>query len=128
MLTEWAAVAAVILRAWLGLALFDTARLIGFAGIRRRVQTCRVRSRRSSTPETIVWAVDEACVWYVKRAYCLQRSVVAVWLLRRHGFAATLVIGYRPVPFESHAWAELDGRIVNDRQRYRTYFHVLEQL
>jgi hypothetical protein len=128
MLTEWASVAALMLRAWLGLALFDAARLIGFAGIHRRVRACRVRSRRSSTPEAIVWAVDEACVWYVKRAYCLQRSVVAVWLLRRHGFAATLVIGYRPVPFESHAWAEIDGRIVNDRQQYRTYFHVLEQL
>ena len=128
MLTEWASVAVVMLRAWLGLALFDAARLIGFAGIHRRVQACRVARRRSSTPEAIVWAVDEACVWYVKRAYCLQRSAVAVWLLRRHGFAATLVIGYRPVPFESHAWAEIDGRIVNDRQQYRQYFHVLEQV
>ena len=118
----------LVVRAWIGLALFDVARLIGFVGIHRRVQSCRVKGRRWSTPAAIVWAVEEACVWYVKPAFCLQRSVVAVWLLRQHGFAATLVIGYRPVPFESHAWVELDGRIVNDRQQYRKYFHVIEQL
>jgi Transglutaminase-like superfamily len=119
---------ALVVRAWIGLALFDTARLIGFAGIHRGVQKCAVRRRVSSTPESIVWAVDEACVWYVKRAFCLQRSAVAAWLLRRHGFDASLVIGYRPVPFESHAWVEVDGRIVNDRPQYQSRFRVLERL
>jgi hypothetical protein len=118
----------LIARAWIGLALFDVARAIGFAETHRRVHACRVARRSSSTPDAIVWAVDEACVWYVKHAYCLQRSVVAVWLLRQHGFAATLVIGYRPLPFESHAWVEIDGRIVNDRPQYQKYFHVLERL
>jgi hypothetical protein len=116
------------MEAWLGLALFDAARLIGFAGIHRRIRACRVEPHVTSSPDAIVWAVDEACVWYVKRAYCLQRSAVAAWLLRRHGFDASLVIGYRPVPFESHAWVELQGRIVNDRPQYQTRFRVLERL
>ncbi len=91
--------------AWLGLLAFDLARAAGFACVHRWVKHRRTRTRRSSAPavDEIVWAVDEACVWYVKRAACLQRSVVATWLLRRHGWRAALVIGCRPLPFESHA-------------------------
>jgi hypothetical protein len=127
-LRDAARLAVLTAQAWLGLALFDAARLIGFAGIHRWVRTRRVAHGVSSSPDAIVWAVDEACVWYVKRAYCLQRSAVAAWLLRGHGFDATLVIGYRPVPFESHAWVELHGRIVNDRPQYQSHFRVLERL
>ncbi len=75
-----------------------------------------------------MWAVDEACVWYVKRVACLQRSVIATWLLRRYGMQAELVIGYRPLPFESHAWVEVDGQVVNDRPQYQKFFTVLDRL
>ena len=122
------ALATLTAHAWAGLALFDVARLMGFAGLHRRVRACRVAPTVSSSPDAIVWAVDEACLWYVKRAYCLQRSAVAAWMLRRHGFDACLVIGYRPVPFESHAWVEVQGRIVNDRPQYQRRFRVLERL
>jgi hypothetical protein len=121
--------ASLLAQAWLALAAFDVALLAGFARVHDRVRRCRVR-RRSGRPaiDDVVWAVDEACVWYVKRAACLQRSAVATWLLRRHGVAATLVIGYRPVPFESHAWVEVDGAIVNDRPQYQQVFSVLDRL
>jgi Transglutaminase-like superfamily len=123
------ALGALTIEAWAGLVFFDVSRLAGFAGIHRYIRRVR-HSDRSGTnsPESIVWAVDEACVWYFKRAVCLQRSFVATWMLRRHGFAASLVIGYRAVPFESHAWVEIDGRVVNDRPQYQKYFHVLERL
>ena len=120
--------AILVAQAWIGLALFDVARSIGFGEIHKRVRACRVSRREAADPESVVWAVDEACVWYVKRAFCLQRSAVTVWLLRRSGFDARLVIGFRAIPFESHAWVEIDGRVVNDRPQYRKYFHVLEQL
>jgi hypothetical protein len=123
------ALAALTIEAWAGLALFDASRLAGFAGIHRYIRRVRRRDRgRVASPQSLVWAVDEACVWYFKRTFCLQRSVVATWMLRRHGFAASLVIGYRAVPFESHAWVELDGLVVNDRPQYQKYFHVLERL
>jgi transglutaminase superfamily protein len=117
--------------AWLGLIAFDVARLAGFARVhdwvtRRRPSATRRRSR--ATVDDIVWAVDEACVWYVRRAACLQRSVVATWLLRHYGLEAALVIGCRPLPFESHAWVEVDGRIVNDRPQYQKFFTVLDRL
>lgn len=118
-------------RAWCCLAGFDLALLAGFAHAHERLRRCPIRGSRATngpTVEQIVWAVDEACVWYVKRAHCLQRSAVTTRLLRRHGLPAELVIGYRPTPFESHAWVEIDGRIVNDRQQYRKFFAVLERL
>jgi hypothetical protein len=117
-------------RAWLGLAAFDLALRAGFARAYERVRAVPVNRRRRDAclPEHIVWAVDEACVWYVKRAPCLQRSAVAACLLRRHGVRAELVIGYRALPFESHAWVEVDGRIVNDRPQYQKFFTVLERL
>src|SRR5437660_8652155 len=109
--------AALTGHAWLGLIAFDLVRIGGFARVHDSVRHVRPRRHDSSSPraDDIVWAVDEACVWYVRRVACLQRSVVATWLLRRHGLRAELVIACRPLPFESHAWVEVDGRVVNDR-------------
>lgn len=118
-------------QAWLGLAAFDAARLAGFARLHDWVRRYRVRPRRKGDgpdAEDVAWAVEEACVWYVKRAACLQRSIVVTWLLRRHGYPAKFVIGYRPIPFESHAWVELDDLVINDRQQYKKFFSVLECL
>src|SRR5262245_20111043 len=127
--------AGLIARAWIGLVAFDVALRLGFVRVHDRVRRCRVRPRDPTAPATsdaaiegIVWAVDEACVWYLKRAACLQRSVVTTSLLRRRGVPAHLVIGYRALPFESHAWVEVDDRVVNDRQQYRNLFLVLERL
>jgi hypothetical protein len=117
------------MRAWLDLAAFDLRLLTGFARVHDRVRECQLSVRRGDiTAAHIIWAVDEACVWYVKRAPCLQRSAVTACLLRRHGIAAQLVIGYRGLPFESHAWVEVDGRIVNDKPQYQKFFTVLERL
>jgi hypothetical protein len=117
-------------QAWLGLLAFDLALLAGFARVHKWLKRHRPRSRRAfgATADDVVWAVDEACVWYVKRVACLQRSVIATWLLRRYGMPAELVIGYRPLPFESHAWVEVDGQVVNDRPQYQKVFTVLDRL
>src|SRR5262245_32755997 len=64
-------------------------------------------------------AVLLATCFYWKPALCLQRSVCTVRLLRRHGIVARLVIGYRPSPFFSHAWVEVDGRVVYGSTAYQ---------
>ncbi len=109
---------------------YDALSAMGFAKAYQFVRRCK-RSRRSpaaDTTERVVWAVEEACVWYFKRAYCLQRSAVCTWLLRRRGIPAELVVGYRPVPIDSHAWVEVNGQVVNDRPQYQKFFKVLDRL
>ena len=124
-----ALLAVLTVQAWFGLALFDLRRPAGFARLCASLGRARAGGRGSlATPHDIVWAVDEACVWYVKGAACLQRSFVATRLLRRHGFGAEMVIGCRPLPFESHAWVEIDGRVVNDLPQYQRAFTVLNRL
>ena len=116
--------------AWMGLAAFDVARAAGFGRMHAWLRGLRVKAPAGSDDGVadVIWAVDEACVWYLKRSACLQRSVVATWLLRREGIAATLVIGCRPVPFESHAWVEVDGAVVNDLPQYPRVFTVLDRI
>jgi hypothetical protein len=37
-----------------------------------------------------------------------------------------LVIGYRLLPFFSHAWVEIEGLVVGDSPAYKTRLRVLE--
>jgi hypothetical protein len=112
------------------LLLFDVLSRTGFSSVHAFTRGRRVTRRAAPTEVTarVCWAVEEACIWYFKRAYCLQRSSVATWMLRRRGVAAQLVIGYRPVPVDSHAWVEVDGQVVNDRPQYQKFFRVLDRL
>lgn len=59
-------------------------------------------------------AVDRAKLYYFKRAWCLQTAAAAVCFIRLRGVDAELVVGVRKIPFYAHAWAEVDGEIVNN--------------
>lgn len=54
------------------------------------------------------------------RTHCLQRALLRFALLREHGYAPVFVIGVRPGGggdgFEAHAWVELDGAPVMERE------------
>ena len=102
----------------------------GFQGVHRSLGRFRPARRHSScAPEAaIAAAMKDALCLYWKRALCLQRSVAAARLFRRYGFAAELVIGYRPEPFMTHAWVEIDGRVINDTPVYQQHFHTLERV
>jgi hypothetical protein len=115
--------------AWLvSRALYELARydviiwLRGFGCIQRQLSRQSVAAKPTSPEleQAICDAVLLATCLYWKPVLCLQRSVCAVRLLRRHGIAAKLVIGYRPAPFFSHAWVEVGGRIVNGSPAYQT--------
>lgn len=74
-----------------------------------------------------------AQAWRARRLYpapvaCLQRSVACVYLLRRRGVPAALVVGVRTPPFEAHAWAEVDGEVVNDRPGVAREYTVITRL
>jgi hypothetical protein len=84
-----------------------------------RRQSVSLRSASAELEETICDAVLLATCFYWKPVLCLQRAVCTVRLLRRHGIDARLVIGYRPSPFFSHAWVEVNGRVVYGSAAYQ---------
>lgn len=73
-------------------------------------------------------AVLLATCLYWKPVLCLQRSVCATRILRAYGAAARLVVGYREVPFFSHAWVEVGARVVNDSAVYQKRLRVLHSM
>jgi hypothetical protein len=75
--------------------------------------------------ELICGAVDMACIWYCKEVLCLQRSAATACLLRKYGVSAHLVIGAQQVPFKAHAWVEVGGRVVNDKQYVPEMYGIL---
>lgn len=94
-----------------------------FPGIHRRVQKFTVSTRKPKSAidaeeirDRVCSTLNNAAVWYPRRAECLQRSAVLTCLLRRYGLPAQMVIGTQKLPFRAHAWVELDGRVVNDKQ------------
>jgi len=82
-------------------------------------QSIAARPSNQELEKTICDAVHLATCFYWKPVLCLQRAVCTVRLLRRHGIFARLVIGYRPSPFFSHAWVEVDGRVVYGSAAYQ---------
>lgn len=120
----------LIWKALLGLLLFD---LLGygrnFAAMHHRVR--QWETSRRHVPEGLVdrvcTAINHACVWYPKRALCLQRSAVTTCLLRHRGVSAQMVMGVQNLPFRAHAWTEVDGRAINERRNVQQAYSVWER-
>ena len=117
----------LVVRAWYELARFD---LLGALSAGSTLHLRRIGARDQKAPDgertsTVCNAVAIATCLYWKPVMCLQRSVCAARLLRARGVPARLVIGYRPDPFFSHAWVEVDDCVVNDSPIYRQRLFVL---
>jgi hypothetical protein len=100
-----------------------------FSAIRDRVRRTarRTPSKNPLAATQIAQAVDLAAVLYFRQVLCLQRSAATACLLKRHGFAAQLVIGVQQMPFYAHAWVELDGVVINDKPYMSEIYAVLER-
>jgi hypothetical protein len=119
-----------VVASWLLLLYFDW--LMRFRGFQRihtvvRAETIRPTMKVQESDSELSHTVDLACVFYFKRVLCLQRSAALTVLLRRHGWNAEMVIGAQLLPFQSHAWVEIEGRIVNDKPYITEMFQVLER-
>ncbi|MBO0798360.1 MAG: lasso peptide biosynthesis B2 protein, partial [Blastocatellia bacterium] len=118
------------LAAFLGLSVINIMlKLVSFSVFYKTVKRWPVSGKRGD-PEAVAplcEAVDKATTWYPKQAMCLQRSAVATCLLRSRGLPAEMVIGCRKIPFKSHAWAELYGLVVNDKEKVKEFYHVLDR-
>jgi hypothetical protein len=71
--------------------------------------------------------MDLACVFYFKRVRCLQRSAAVTILLRRYGWRAEMVTGAQILPYEFHAWVEIDVVVANDKPYMHEIYQVLER-
>jgi len=121
----------LFLRAYAMLIYFDLFVSRGdFAALHQSVRQFAVRPRKKAheaSVEQVCSTVDVACIWYWKRVLCLQRSAATVCLLRRAGVPAQLVIGAQQIPFKAHAWVEVKGCIVNDKDYTREMYVVLDR-
>lgn len=98
-----------------------------FGGVYRALRIFPVIRRRAPNPTAtsrISRDMEIALICYPRRVRCLERSAAAVCLLRSRGIGAELVIGVRKVPFGAHAWAEVSGAVVNDKERVRKYIVI----
>ena len=118
------------LRAYVLLLSFEKVIVEGdFQGLYQRV---RARSIRPVPPNDETCrhaseAIDRACVLYFKPVQCLQRSAATVCLLRQLGAPACLVIGARHLPFQAHAWVEVEGHVINDKLSVTETYAVLDR-
>jgi hypothetical protein len=80
-----------------------------------------------SAVDKICAAMNYACIWYPKQVLCLQRSFATTYLLRRQGVHAELVLGAQKLPFEAHAWVEVDGYAVNERANVQAIYSVWDR-
>jgi len=102
-------------------------RLRGSGCILRQLRQQRVSQKAcdDQLQRAICDVVLLATCFYWKPVLCLQRSVSTVRLLRKYGIGARLVIGYRPSPFFSHAWVEVNGRVVYGSAAYQQRLQTL---
>jgi hypothetical protein len=106
-----------------------TMKLGRFKGVHRLVARWPTRQRRK-LPEPDAHSLndlfDRATMYYIKRPTCLHRSAALVVLMRIYGIPARLVVGARRVPFDAHAWVEVDDRPIGEKKPI-VYYNVLER-
>lgn len=112
----------LVLRAFYEIVRYEALlKLRGSGAILRQVsrQSTAAKPASDELEQAVCDAVHLATCFYFKPVLCLQRAVCTTRLLRKHGLNARLAIGYRPSPFFSHAWVEVDGRVVYGSPAYQ---------
>lgn len=122
---------ALVLESWLLLLRFEAAMCLGaFKVLRLLVQKQQVvpaAAKMRIATDQLSRAMDYACVFYIKKVHCLQRSAATAVLLRRHGWSAEMVTGVQILPYKAHAWVEMQGQVVNDKPYMHEIYQVLER-
>jgi Transglutaminase-like superfamily/Coenzyme PQQ synthesis protein D (PqqD) len=120
------------LLAFIGLLAFDL--LLKFAGFQyliRKVErwpTAKPFYVDLETCRRVRAAVDRAQMYYPKKAMCLQHSAVVTCLLRRHGVPAEMILAAQEFPPKAHAWVEVAGTVVNDKNSVKNEYLILRRL
>ncbi|HWZ45823.1 MAG TPA: lasso peptide biosynthesis B2 protein [Candidatus Saccharimonadales bacterium] len=121
----------MVFSAFIGLCVFDfLLSAVSMEAMCNTVRRCPVKRRKAAQDGMelmgkICTAVDRSCVWYRKKALCLQRSAVTSCMLKAWGIAAEMVLAARPMPVMAHAWVEVSHAVVNDRPTVRKFYRTL---
>ena len=116
--------------ALLGLFAFDLLDLgRKYSRARRLLQRSKAGPRCAPPDivDRVCHAVNQASIWYPKQVRCLQRSIVTTCLLRRYGVPAQMAVGAQTIPFKAHAWTEVNGQAVNERNDVQKIYSVWER-
>lgn len=118
----------LVLKALLEMVRYDA--IVSSVGVGRILRQLRrehlpLKPLSEQLQKAICDAVLLATCFYWKPVLCLQRSVCTARLLRRYGVAARVAIGFRPAPFFSHAWVEVDGKVVYGSAAYQQRLQLL---
>ncbi len=118
--------------AFVGLLAFDVLlKFGGFQRLIRKVAHWPIAEPRTADREIcrrVRGMVDRAQMYYPKKAMCLQHSAVVTCLLRRRGVPAEMVLAAQTFPPKAHAWAEVEGEVVNDQNSVKGEYRVLKRL
>ena len=118
--------------AFIGLLAFDLLlKLAGFQALIKKVESWPTATPRTVDPticQRVRSMVDRAQTYYPKKAMCLQHSAVVTCLLRRRGVPAEMVLAAQEFPPKAHAWAEVAGEVVNDKDSVRNEYLVLRRV
>jgi hypothetical protein len=124
----------LLVTAYASLALVDIAlRALGFRRLMARVPEAHegtVRAAQHRRAGRFAYWLEVASHRHVVRARCLHRSLALHFWLRRKGLPSQLRIGVMKADgaLMAHAWVEMEGRVVNDRQADVAAFAVLDGL
>jgi len=118
--------------AFIGLLAFDLLlKFRGFESLIKRVESWPTAEPRTNYREIcrrVRAMVDRAQMYYPKKAMCLQHSAVVTCLLRRRGVPAELVLAAEEFPPKGHAWAEVEGEVVNDKVSVKNKYLVFRRV
>jgi len=119
----------LVLRAYARLIHFDLYLLRGnsFALTRKVFEYPVNPSPPSNAPSVaeLCYAMDMASIWYYRTILCLQRSAATTCFLRSFGVKAEMIRGSQQLPFKSHAWVEVAGKVVSDKPYMRELWAVI---
>lgn len=107
-------------------------RLAGFARLKQVLS--RPVTSRTPTDDAHQLAVAAhqivglASTWYVDAAQCLQRTVAVSLLLRARGIPSVIVLGVKTMPYEGHAWLEIDGHVIGEDGWRLQHYVELERI
>ena len=112
--------------ALLAFAAYDALmKVLGFHRLSQILTRSPVKGRANAVRTLRVCAaIERARIWYPKEIKCMQHSAAITFFLARCGLNPRLAIAGRSMPFQSHAWVELDGIVVNDTQRVQQFYKV----